>query len=209
MAAYSQNFCVNPRELVNSQPQLPDITSFACADLYYPPPTPQSIINGEYRGPVPRTMRVEYVLQNPKYRLESPSLSIHFTVKGNVGPCLLAVLREQVIIDGADNTVFEDCRWNRTKWVLDWPGLEMDCIGLWCHDVNGKPLTRDALIREIGAQIGQIMRKSKAGDPKYRQSIHTPPCWRIENIDFRDIRLVSLNYHSGVWVPTLAVTRHQ
>ncbi len=172
-------------------------------------------------------MRVEYVLQNPKYRRESPSLSIHFTVKGNVGPCLLAVLREQVIIDGADNTVFEDCRWNRTKWVLDvfhlfsllsfralncmfqWPGLEMDCIGLWCHDVNGKPLTRDTLIREIGAQIGQIMRKSKARDPKYQQSIHTPPCWRFENIDFRDIRLVSLNYYNGVWVPTLAVTRHQ
>ncbi|KAK0493317.1 hypothetical protein EDD18DRAFT_1078456, partial [Armillaria luteobubalina] len=172
-------------------------------------PTPQSIISGEYRGPLPGAMRVEYVPHNSRYHRRSPSLSIHFTVKGNVGPCLEAVLRKQVIIDGARNTVFEDYSWNRTKWVLDWPGLEMDCIGLWCHDVNRQPLTRETLIREIGAQIGKIMQESKTGSSKYRQSKHTPPCWRFENIDFRDVRLVSLNYYHSVWVPILAVTRHQ
>ncbi|KAK0210074.1 hypothetical protein DFS33DRAFT_1290454 [Desarmillaria ectypa] len=192
-----------------SQTQFYDSPAPVYADFYYPPPTPQSIIDGEYREPVSHAIRVEYVLQSPKYRRESPSISTHFAVKGKAGPCLEAVLRGQVSIDGACDAVFEDYGWLRTKWVLDWPGLETDRVGIWCHDINKKPLTRDALIREIGSQIGQIMLKSKKGDPKYRQSIHTPHCWRFENIKFRDIRFVSLNYYNGVWVPILAVTRHQ
>ncbi|KAK0455276.1 uncharacterized protein EV420DRAFT_1644914 [Desarmillaria tabescens] len=208
MASYTQNTCVNPRELVCSQPQFPDTSSLGRADLHYPPPTPQSIMNGEYCESVSYPTRVEYVPLSSKYCREPPSFTIPFTVQGTIGPCLYSVLRREVTIDGAYLAAFKAYGWSMTKWTFDWPGLKTDRMGLWCHNNRKEPLTCDELIREIGTLIVEIMRKSRKGDPKYRQSNDIPHCWRFENINLRDIRFVSLNYYKGVWVPILAVTRY-
>ncbi|KAG7453196.1 uncharacterized protein BT62DRAFT_999241 [Guyanagaster necrorhizus] len=204
ISSNAHNICVIPHELMS---QFSDSSNLALAGYHHSTPTPQSNTDGEQHAPVSYATYFEYVPRTPRYNRDSPCISIRFSVNGNVGPYLEDVLRGQVTIDGAYKPAFEDSAsgWSRTKWMLDWPGLPSDCIGLWCHDINKKPLTRDALIREIGAQIGQIMWKSKKRDPRYQQSMHTPHCWRFENIKYRNIRFFSLNYYNRVWIPILAV----
>ncbi|KAF9005317.1 hypothetical protein BDZ89DRAFT_1236207 [Hymenopellis radicata] len=180
--------------------------------------TPQEILGGTYNYTPPPTTsvapdinsRLEYVPRSPRYAgyISQSHPPIKFSVGGRPGPFLEDILRNKITLDGAQDDIFGGA-WRQTKWTFDWPGLAPLTYGIYCVDVNNRPLTRDAFAREIGANIGMVMQKARKGDQRYAQPHDTPEKWRLDGsaCRFGDVRLFEMHYVHSVWVPVLVIQR--
>ncbi|KAF7353887.1 hypothetical protein MVEN_01074600 [Mycena venus] len=155
-----------------------------------PPPTPSAILNGVYRS----EERIEYFPRRPEF-CGRPLFSIPFSVHGHPGPYLKDILKDRVLLDGAQDAVMGDTGWSRTRWVLEWPGYDHTARGL---AVAG--LSRTALAKEVATCVAIFLRDAAMGPAPLGEK--SP--WSARNVHFGDVRLVAMNYYSRVWIPVLA-----
>ncbi|KAJ7819063.1 hypothetical protein B0H14DRAFT_3473366 [Mycena olivaceomarginata] len=153
-----------------------------------PPPTPAAILSGSYRA---EQECIECFPRRPEF-CGRPSMSVSFSVQGHPAPYLKDILKDRVLLDGANEAVMAENGWSRTRWVLEWPGYNNSPRGLV---VAG--LSRTALAKEVATCVAIFLRDAAHHSEN--------SAWSPRGVHFGDVRLVAMNYYSRVWVPVLAL----
>lgn len=82
--------------------------------------------------------------------------------------------------------------------------METLSFGIDCIDVNNRPLSLDAFVREIAVYIIKAVRKAQKGDV---QAPDTPSEWCFRNIHIEQIKIRGFRYYQSLWIPLLGVDR--
>ncbi|KAJ3720764.1 hypothetical protein DFJ43DRAFT_722913 [Lentinula guzmanii] len=170
-------------------------------------PRPQPAINAQWvlQNPgrawdasVPPPLQLVYLPRRPEnsgYTSEQP---IHFTSHGLPGPHIRDILSKSPTLDDPEASVFEHFGWKRIQWTFDFPGLSPLTQRMPVMD-GGRHLTRLEIAREICYEIVHAMRGAKS------QMLGIDPRWRLDQCNYKQLRLIALVFHGSSWIPVLAV----
>ncbi|KAJ3495211.1 hypothetical protein NLJ89_g10664 [Agrocybe chaxingu] len=176
-----------------------------------PLPTPQSILDGTFEAAVAYadTNRdvVTYVPRRPEYSGEPSLPSIIFSVHGRPGPSIGDIIDDKVMLDGPYDLVFRDKLWKQTSLTVDWPGVTSSSGYIPCFRDN-RDLTRAQVAKIVAENVKAIVSTGLSGKPlKWGPQVidaYSKP-WNLRKIDYRDVRLIAINYYRKTWIPVLAV----
>ncbi|KAF8162691.1 hypothetical protein B0H34DRAFT_692587 [Crassisporium funariophilum] len=150
---------------------------------------------------------VLYVPRLPEHCGPASLPSVVFSVAGTPGPYLKELIRGKVTLDGAHDTIFEEHGWRRASLIVDWPGVTSSVEYHPCADKNHH-FTRTEIAQIVANSIADIITTGKTGKSlKWGPQVidrQTQP-WDLRNIDYRDVRLIAINYYRKAWVPVLAI----
>ncbi|CAA7260972.1 unnamed protein product [Cyclocybe aegerita] len=176
-----------------------------------PLPTPQSILDGTFEAAVAYadTNRdvVTYVPRRPEYSGEPSLPSIIFSVHGRPGPFIGDIIDGKVVLDGAYDLVFRDKLWKQTSLTVDWPGVTSSSGYIPCFRDN-RDLTRTEVAKIVAENVKAIVSTGLSGKPlKWGPQVIDAYSkrWNLRKIDYRDVRLIAINYYRKTWIPVLAV----
>ncbi|KIM49788.1 hypothetical protein M413DRAFT_438920 [Hebeloma cylindrosporum] len=204
-----------PHVKVNRGVRLQDVGSLEPGTQHQlsqdPVPTPQSILDGSYSAALAFSEAnrdvVTYIPRAPEYCGKPTLPSIIFTVNGRPGPYLKDVIKGRVMLDGAYDTVFREFSWKQTSLTIDWPGVTTSAEHITCGDKTHHS-TRTEVAQLVAARVAHLLMTGYNGKPlKWGPQVidaNTRP-WNLKKIDYRDVRLVAINYYRKTWVPVLAV----
>ncbi|KDR82121.1 hypothetical protein GALMADRAFT_222002 [Galerina marginata CBS 339.88] len=174
-----------------------------------PVPTAQSMLDGSYAIAVENMGEpdiVVYVPRSPEYCGQPSLASVVFTVHGKPGPYLSDLIKGRVTVDAPSDELFKPMGWHRTSLTIDWPGVTTRTDYLACSDKSNFR-TRVEVAATVAARVADLLKEGKAGKFKWGpQAIdsRTSP-WNMAKIDYRDVRLIGMNYYRKTWVPVLAM----
>jgi len=173
-----------------------------------PLPTAQSILDGSYSALANQKDIVLYVPRVPEH-IGSPSLpSIVFSVNGTPGPYLKDILKQRVTLDNGTDTIFKDLAWKKTGIMVDWPGVASSGEHISCFMDKTRPITRTELAQIVANSVATIVSTGKSGKAlKWGPQVINSQtrAWDLRKIDYRDVRLIAINYYRKLWVPVLAI----
>ncbi|TFK24637.1 hypothetical protein FA15DRAFT_409038 [Coprinopsis marcescibilis] len=171
-------------------------------------PTPESVMDGSFQRALAHSDQkdiVIYVPRRPEYSGE-PTISLELSVDGKPGPYIRDVAKGTVVVDGARDRVFYDMGWKQTWVMVDWPGTTNSRTSFCCYDEDGRPVTRADVAAYVSISVCQFIVAARKGKLQWG-----PQCinkftkqWDLKEVDYRDVRLMALNYYRNTWVPVLA-----
>ncbi|KAF8990820.1 hypothetical protein BDQ17DRAFT_1218723, partial [Cyathus striatus] len=178
-----------------------------CTHNLSPIPTPSSTLEETYIQACQPDF-VTFLPRRPEYSVTPSCPSITFSEDGRPGPSIRDLVKGNVYLDNADDAVFEPYGWRRTRFFADWPGVTDKGIHINTRNDRGHALTRAELAYIVASHIGAMIVNTQKGIPLPYGPQHiddnTRP-WSLYDIDYRDVRLIAINYYQNVWIPVLGV----
>ncbi|KAF8154881.1 hypothetical protein B0H34DRAFT_860670 [Crassisporium funariophilum] len=153
---------------------------------------------------------VRYLPRHPQHcgPLAPGLSSVVFSVEGAPGP-YLGQWWSGVTLDGANDV---DLVGDNIDFILkvDWPGFRFKGKKYSCTDRNSIPISRTAIADTVVKSIADIfMGSGELGEDVNRNpqdiNAHTEQ-WNLKRIIWQDVRLISINFYEGNWVPVLAMS---
>lgn len=169
-------------------------------------PTPQSILDGSYVRSQSERDIVIYAPRRPEHMHPPYIPSVLFKVDGKVGPYIKDVMRGRVHLDSSSDKVFEYHAWKQTHWVIDWPGIRNPRELMPCYKENGEPICLGEIAMIICTGLCAFFMNGKKGRAsRLPQELNDATReWNLRDIDYRDVRIIGINYYKAAWVPILA-----
>ncbi|TFK35522.1 hypothetical protein BDQ12DRAFT_655655 [Crucibulum laeve] len=175
------------------------------------PPTPSAILDGSYHRYLNSSEEQDLVIyfpRKPEYT-GAPSIpSINFSVNGKPGPYISDICKGKVSIDGGYDQVFAYHGWRQSSYMIDWPGIKLGMNYLPVVDDKGRPVNRAQFAAVLAVAIkGLILNTQKGAALPLGPQIMDANSegWSIYKVNYRDVRLIGVNYYKKVWIPVLAV----
>ncbi|KAF6758347.1 hypothetical protein DFP72DRAFT_1065040 [Ephemerocybe angulata] len=172
-------------------------------------PSPQSIIDGTFEQANAQRDMVIYVLRRPEHSGPPSIEPILLAVNGKPGPYIKDIVKRNVVLDGADDKILEERVWRQTWWMIDWPGCSTKREAISLYAENGDPITRAQFIEAICASLCDFFVAGRKGMVKKQWGVQfiddVSRDWKLKHVDYRDVRIIAVNYYKNTWVPVLAM----